>query len=125
MIDKPIADYPDTYRWWSQAVTNFALSPWRLFDVQCEAGIKFLDALLGVHRSGVSVPERDSAVPAPPIPGSIDQLEHAAADCARSGKALPREVYQVQNRGRIDWSRFPDWARPSDPELFEGSAHEG
>ena len=37
----------------------------------------------------------------------------------------PREVYQAPYRNLIDWSRFPDWARPSDPEMFEGSGHEG
>ena len=32
-------------------------------------------------------------------------------------------VYDAQNRGRIDWSRFPEWAWPTDPEVFTG--HEG
>jgi hypothetical protein len=43
----------------------------------------------------------------------------------RQGLAPPREVYEVQNRGRIDWTTAPDWARPADPELFEGCGHEG
>ena len=118
MTDKPIADCPSAYRWWSQAVTSLALSPWRLLDVQCAAGIKMLDTLLGV-------PAEAGARPVPPVPGDFEKLEHAAAERVRGGKAPPREVYNVQNRGRIDWSRFPEWARPSDPEMFEGSAHEG
>ena len=31
----------------------------------------------------------------------------------------------VNNPSALAVARFPDWARPSDPELFEGSAHEG
>jgi hypothetical protein len=34
-------------------------------------------------------------------------------------------VYEAQNRNRIDWTKMPEWARPADPELFEGAGHEG
>lgn len=43
----------------------------------------------------------------------------------RQGFAPPPEVYRVENRSRIDWSQLPDWARPVDPECFEGCCHEG
>lgn len=45
----------------------------------------------------------------------------------RLGKGLapPREIYDVQNRGHIDWTRIPDWAQPADPDAFEGCGHEG
>ena len=43
----------------------------------------------------------------------------------RNGLAPPPEIYRIENRRRIDWLRFPDWARPVDPQLFEGCCHEG
>jgi hypothetical protein len=54
-----------------------------------------------------------------------EELIRLAEERMRNGLAPPREVYRSPCRDRIDWSRFPDWARPSDPELFEGSGHEG
>ncbi len=42
-----------------------------------------------------------------------------------NGFAPPAEAYLVQNRHKINWSRFPDWARPADPEMFDGCGHEG
>lgn len=41
------------------------------------------------------------------------------------GLAPPREAYLVHNRRMIDWSQAPEWARPIDPELFDGCGHEG
>ncbi len=48
-----------------------------------------------------------------------------AAARIRQGLAPPREIYLVQNRSAIDWSQFPAWARPVDPEIFDGCCHEG
>jgi hypothetical protein len=56
---------------------------------------------------------------------SAGTLEAKALERLRNGLAPPREIYDVQNRGRIDWARVPDWAKPADPESFEGCAHEG
>ena len=53
------------------------------------------------------------------------KLERQAAERVRRGLAPPREIYETLYRNRIDWSRFPEWARPSDPELFQGCGHEG
>lgn len=53
------------------------------------------------------------------------ELTEAAVQCVERGQAPPREIYRVQNRRRIDWGRLPMWARPSDPELFDGCCHEG
>jgi hypothetical protein len=125
MSDRPIADYRDTCRWWSEAAMSLALCPWRLLDAQRQAGIKTLEILLGVRPASAPVPEKNEAAPAPPVPEDPARLEHVAAERARAGKAPPSEVYQVQHRTRIDWSQFPMWACPSDPEMFEGSAHEG
>ncbi len=52
-------------------------------------------------------------------------LVDAAEDRMRNGLNPPAEIHQVQNRGKIDWTRFPDWARPVDPELFGDCCHEG
>lgn len=41
------------------------------------------------------------------------------------GLAPPAEAYRLPHRDQIDWSEVPDWARPTDPELFEGCGHEG
>lgn len=43
----------------------------------------------------------------------------------RQGLAPPPEVYQAHIRDKIDWAQLPSWATPLDPDLFEGSAHEG
>jgi hypothetical protein len=51
-------------------------------------------------------------------------LKTLAMQRMQSGFAPPREIYDAQNRGQIDWSSVPDWARPIDPEMFEGG-HEG
>lgn len=55
---------------------------------------------------------------------SHDLLEVAEARLDQ-GLSPPRELYLVQNRNRIRWMDFPIWARPSDPELFDGCCHEG
>jgi hypothetical protein len=94
--------------WWSRAITNLMWRQWRLLDAQYGAGIDLLCAVAGHPRA--SEPET---------------LEQYALERARKGLPPPREIYNVQNRNRIDWSRFPEWARPSDPEVFEGCAHEG
>jgi hypothetical protein len=43
----------------------------------------------------------------------------------RQGLAPPPQIYRIEYRNRIDWSQFPDWARPIDPQLFDGCCHEG
>jgi len=58
-------------------------------------------------------------------PDKFPGLETLALNRARSGLAPPNEIYEAPNRGRVDWSKFPEWARPADPELFEECVHEG
>ena len=41
------------------------------------------------------------------------------------GLAPPPEIYRVEFRRRVDWLKFPGWARPVDPQVFEGCCHEG
>ena len=52
-------------------------------------------------------------------------LVEVAQERMRQGLSPPAEIYQIHNRSKIDWSQFPDWARPIDPELFSDCCHEG
>jgi hypothetical protein len=52
-------------------------------------------------------------------------LVRQAFERLRRGLPPPREIYQVQHRNRVDWLQFPEWARPSDPEMFKDCVHEG
>lgn len=54
-----------------------------------------------------------------------DALIKLAERRARQGFAPPPRIYRVEYRRRIDWTRFPAWARPVDPDLFDGCCHEG
>jgi hypothetical protein len=56
---------------------------------------------------------------------AVETLEQYALERVRQGLPPPPEIYEAQHRPGIDWSLFPEWARPSDPEVFEGTAHEG
>jgi hypothetical protein len=56
---------------------------------------------------------------------AASNLEERARQRTRQGLAPPREIYNIRNCDRVDWSTLPAWARPSDPELFEGCTHEG
>jgi hypothetical protein len=114
---------PTLYERWSRAVASMVRCQLTVLDAQYQAGLKIMETVLGVPAPG--------AGPGPAGPeGSrtaeeLRRLERLTAERVRKGLAPPPEVYRAPYRNRIDWSRFPDWARPSDPELFEGSAHEG
>ncbi len=56
---------------------------------------------------------------------SCQQLLRQAEARVRQGLAPPPEIYRLRRREQIDWSAFPSWARPVDPELFDGCCHEG
>ena len=56
---------------------------------------------------------------------SGDALLEYAREQANKGFAPPAEIYQIQYRKRVDWNQFPGWARPVNPELFDGCCHEG
>src|SRR5262245_54402693 len=93
---------------WSQVITSVMRNQWQLLDSPYAAGIELLDAAVGA--------------PTGTRP-ALQTLEQKALERAHKGLPPPREVYQAQNRSRIDWSQFPEWARPIDPEVFEGTAH--
>jgi hypothetical protein len=59
-----------------------------------------------------------------PVPEAED-LERRALESVRQGMPPPREAYEAPYRDRIAWCRFPTWAWPNDPELFDAGTHEG
>ena len=54
-----------------------------------------------------------------------DRLIQQAEQRVGQGLAPPPEIYRVELRNRVDWSKFPTWARPVDPQIFDGCCHEG
>jgi len=101
---------PSVYDYWSQTLTGLVRNQWEVIDAHYAAGIELLDAVSG------------NPVATGP---KLQTLEQDALKRTQKGLAPPREVYEAQNRNRIDWSQFPEWARPTDPDAFEGTAHEG
>jgi hypothetical protein len=85
-------------------------------DTQFRLGVNAL------HGLGAKA-AKDDATQSTPEP--FQSLKSRALERMHKGLPPPREVYDAQNRSRIDWSASPDWARPADPELFEGCSHEG
>jgi hypothetical protein len=95
---------------WSCAVARLLTCQWKLFESQYESGMKIMRSLLDTPAGAAD---------------ELRRLEQRAAERVRQGLAPPPEMYKTPYRERIDWSRFPEWARPIDPELFEECAHEG
>jgi hypothetical protein len=103
---------------WLSAATTLLACQWKLFEVQYAAGLKIMEtALGGAAGSGPQVGTTTA--------DEVRKLEQLAGERVRQGFAPPSEIYQVPYRGQIDWGKLPGWARPSDPELFDGSGHEG
>jgi hypothetical protein len=109
------------YKHWLNAASTLLACQWKLAEVQYETGLKIMQNALRTS------PGRAEHAPAPaPAPAiEVKDLEQLAAERVSQGLAPPKEVYQVPYRSQIDWEKFPLWARPSDPEVFEGSCHEG
>ncbi len=95
---------------WTCAVARLLTCQWKLFETQYETGMKIMQALLDTP---------------PATADELRRLEGQSAERIRQGLAPPPEIYRTPYRERIDWSRFPEWARPIDPELFEECGHEG
>jgi hypothetical protein len=111
---KPVS--PTACEGWSLAMTEVLRHQWWLCDLQYRAGLTLLKTLV----PGYQLTETES-----PPADELADLERRAHECARQGTALPREVHDIRNRRHIDWSMFPEWARPVDPEVFSGIGHEG
>jgi hypothetical protein len=108
-------------RYWSRTLTGAIRCQWNLLD----SGLKAVQAVLeppAVIPTAEGVPPRRATKAAGT---GVEELIRLALERTRQGLSPPKQIYEAPYRDRIDWSKFPDWARPSDPELFEGSCHEG
>ncbi len=112
MNNPMIPDSREIYSDWFRMVSSVARGQWQLLDDQYQAGLDILNTLGGPKEA-----EKAS--------DRIRDLESRALERVKKGFPPPPEVYLAQNRAHIDWSRFPEWAWPMDPELFTGTAHEG
>jgi hypothetical protein len=97
---------------------------WNLFESQYQVGLRIVEAALHIPGGSETDPDERGGI-APQTTDEFPRLESLAFERTRVGRAPPREIYEVPYRDRVDWSRFPEWARPSDPEMFQDSGHEG
>jgi hypothetical protein len=118
MSDLPKIARPSVYDQWSDAVAKLLCCPWELYEAQCRAGLQILETVLHTRAGATPTAGHDLAA-------QLRGLQQLSVERVRQGLAPPKEIYQTPYRNRIDWSALPEWARPSDPELFEGSSHEG
>jgi hypothetical protein len=109
--------------WW-QIVSSLLECQWKLVERQYRVSLQLLE---GAWRAAPGTGGRPAlpAVTTSPNAARLPSLEQFAVERVRHGLAPPKEVYETPYRERIDWSQFPGWARPIDPELFQGCGHEG
>src|SRR5262245_8468502 len=98
------------HRRWARAVLNLAWSQWTFMS----AGLRMANRMM-----------EPATAAAPTTSSEVEDLTRLAEERTAKGLAPPREIYQAPYRSQIDWSRFPEWAWPTDPEAFEGCCHEG
>jgi hypothetical protein len=115
-------------QYWTRTLARAVWGPWILFD----SGLKAAQTVLNASSAPAETVQKPEAAYAPDVihapeagKTATQELLGIAVKRMNKGLAPPREIYQTPHRNQIDWSQFPEWARPSDPELFEGSAHEG
>src|SRR5262245_2500489 len=102
---------------WSQVVASIVEQQLRLLNAQCQVCLDIAGELFRIP-DALRLPSQAQRE-------KLEQLEEQAAERIRRGLAPPREIYELPYRDRINWSAFPEWARPSDPELFRDCPHEG
>ena len=56
---------------------------------------------------------------------SPEELAEFAMARMRQGLAPPAEIYRLPYRASINWSDFPEWSWPQDPEAYDECCHEG
>jgi hypothetical protein len=106
----------DLHQSWSRAVTSLVWGQWLMLDM----GFQAMQRVLGTATSVAGAPATGGTSG---NGGTSDLLSRAVARM-KEGLPPPREIYLAPYRNQIDWTKYPDWARPSDPDLFE-SGHEG
>jgi len=112
---------------WSQTLTRILAWQLNLLETHYRVGFGVVEASLDLF-SGTNEPEAQARKPYEPEAQARDDvqtLQARALEQVQKGVAPPKEIYRVPYRNQIDWARFPAWARPIDPEIFEGAGHEG
>ena len=123
MFDSFVIDLLRPLRRWTQDVARLVgAGQWHLLDRQCQAGIRLMDTLPGAALGKEAGPEQAGRTAAAQAASSV---EERARQRTQQGLAPPREIYDIRNRNRVDWSNLPEWAMAPDPDIFEGCAHEG
>jgi hypothetical protein len=125
MFDLMVTNYLNSYQRLSRALTDMMWNQWKCFFAPYQFGTNVWDTMLSRSTPINLLPEKKEEHAVSSDPAAQDTLESRTRERVRKGLAPPREIYDVQNRERIDWSKVPDWARPVDPEAFEGCSHEG
>jgi hypothetical protein len=97
---------------------------WKLFESQYQVGLRIMEVALRIPSGAGTIPDEQGGS-ALPTTDQFPRLESLAFERTRVGLAPPREIYELPYRDRVDWSQFPEWARPVDPELFQDCGHEG
>ncbi len=105
---------------WSQMVTAMLEHQLKLINAHWQVCVDAAERMLQLPATRGSGPPRRTATAE-----ELKQLEDLVAERIKCGLAPPREAYELPYRDRIDWAAFPEWARPCDPELFQGCSHEG
>jgi len=109
---------------WSQAVARMLTWQFTLLETQYRVGFIVVRASLAIlGGSHEAAAERLASAQQPK--DEFQKLEALAFERVQQGLTPPKEIYGVPYRNRIDWAKFPSWARPIDPEIFAGAAHEG
>lgn len=119
MIPEPETRTATARQHWSDVMTSLLGYPWKVWDMQCQIGMSIVDSMLRMTggREMLSIELKTME--------RLSSLEEQALERLRKGLSPPREIYELPYRGRVNWSEFPIWARPTDPEVFEGCSHEG
>jgi hypothetical protein len=125
MIGLMLTNVKGVNRYWSQVVISMVWGQWQVLDAGLRATSKILEAASQAPADEADAPARTAESAAPVPSGAVEDLMEFAGKRMAQGLAPPREIYKAQYRKQIDWSKFPEWAKPSDPDVYEGCAHEG
>jgi hypothetical protein len=119
MITQLMPSMKAVHEYWACTLTDMVWSQWVMWDT----GLRVTQTVLSS-----AAPEDEkvpSGEPVSSVPRETGSLIKRARERMRAGLPPPAEIYQTPYRNQIDWQQFPEWSRPSDPDAFEGSSHEG
>lgn len=104
---------------WTRTMTSMVWGQWLMLDMSLRAAETLLTS------AAPGAPSTSPGQATSTVEAGAGDLINLAMERMKRGLAPPSRIYQTPYRNQIDWSKFPDWARPTDPDLFEGSSHEG